>query len=144
MDEAETRPRGRPSEFTPELARRICDLLATGMTLRAVCRDEDMPPESTVRLWVLDDRGGFAAQYAKAREVGYQCMADETLEIADMSGLDPADKRIRFDARRWLLSKALPKIYGDKVSQEISGPDGGPVKLERIERVIVPAGKASE
>ena len=38
--------------------------------------------------------------------------------------------RLRVDTRKWLLSKALPKIYGDKVTAEISGPDGGPIKTE--------------
>jgi hypothetical protein len=41
-------------------------------------------------------------------------MADQLVEIADNTGIDANDKRIRVDTRKWLLSKALPKIYGDK------------------------------
>lgn len=116
-----------------------------------------MPPESTIRGWALDDRGGFAAQYARAREIGYQSMADDILDIADESGGDiktdlesgsvsmdaefVARSRLRVDARKWLLSKALPKVFGDKVA--LTGEDGGPVKHEitKIERVIVDASK---
>jgi hypothetical protein len=28
------------------------------------------------------------------------------------------------DARKWYLSKRLPKTYGDKVTQEVTGADG--------------------
>jgi hypothetical protein len=29
--------------------------------------------------------------------------------------------RLRFDARRWLASKIMPKVYGDRITQEIEG-----------------------
>src|ERR1700759_4888640 len=100
---------GRPSLYTEELAARICERLAAGETLRGICRDDGMPNERTVRTWAREDET-FSPQYAKAREIGYQGMADEIVEIADSSG----DARLQVDTRKWLLSKALPKIYGDK------------------------------
>jgi hypothetical protein len=111
----------------------ICEGLARGMTLREVCKAEGMPDESTVRKWALEDYEGFYPQYAKAREIGYQAMADETIDIADnaqndwmeRNGEDDAGwqangehiqrSRLRIDTRKWLLSKALPKVYGDKI-----------------------------
>jgi hypothetical protein len=36
--------------------------------------------------------------------------------------------RLRVDSRKWLASKLAPKKYGDKVSTELSGPDGGPIR----------------
>lgn len=149
--------KGRPTDYTAELALEICARLAEGATLRAVCKADDMPAESTVRRWALEDRGGFKSQYAGAREIGYQSMADELIEIADESGGDvktdkdgnetlngefAARSRLRLDTRKWLLSKALPKVYGDKLA--VTGADGGAVehKIERIERVIVDNPKA--
>jgi hypothetical protein len=43
------------------------------------------------------------------------------------------------DTRKWLLSKMLPKVYGDKLQAELTGANGGPVQHEvtKIERVIV-------
>ena len=38
--------------------------------------------------------------------------------------------RLMVDAREWLASKLAPKKYGDKVSTEVSGPDGGPIQTE--------------
>ena len=120
------------------------------MTLREVCRQDGMPPESTVREWVAADREGFAAQYARAREIGYQTMADELLEISDdgsndfmlrKRGDDEIEtvnqeainrSRLRVDTRKWLLSKALPKVYGDRLVSEVTGKDGGNLIIELV------------
>jgi len=40
--------------------------------------------------------------------------------------------RLMIDARKWLASKLAPKKYGDKVSAELSGPDGGPIQESLI------------
>lgn len=125
---------GRPVTFKRATADKILAELRTGRTLRAVCRDEGMPPESTVREWVGDNRDGFAAHYEDARLAGYFAMADELLDIADDGTNDYTTRtsqngeeydavnpevvsrsRLRVDTRKWLLSKALPKVFGDKL-----------------------------
>lgn len=103
----------RPSKFSNALAGRICERLAEGESLRSICRDGAMPSASTVRLWVLK-HGEFSEQYARARDLGLDAMADEVLDIADNPGNDVQAARLRFDARRWYLSKLAPKRYGDK------------------------------
>jgi hypothetical protein len=42
--------------------------------------------------------------------------ADEILSIADDAEFDPHDRRFRVDTRKWLLSKVLPTVYGDKLA----------------------------
>ena len=118
-----------PVRYSPELAAEICEHLRTGMTLRAVCRLPGMPNASTVLDWKTQDLEGFYQQYASAREAGYHAMAEQIIEIADQSDGDLiktadgkeilnsefiARSRLRTDARIWLLSKALPKIYGPR------------------------------
>lgn len=142
---------GRPTSYTPEIAAEICERLAAGESLRAICQTEDMPPESTVRGWVVDDVSGFSAQYARARELGYDTLAEQVLEIADtpqegtvvtskewgeeVKTGDMLDARkLRVDARKWLLSKLAPKKYGDKTSMELTGANGGPVQISDAER----------
>lgn len=130
--------RGRPSLYTDEVAKEICARLSSGQSLREVCRDESMPHEATVRTWVREDYNGFYTQYTQARELGYHAMADELLEIADDGQNDWMERnaddgsaweangehlqrsRLRVDTRKWMLSKVLPKIYGDKVGIEHS------------------------
>jgi hypothetical protein len=133
---------GRLSTFTAEIAETICRRLAEGEPLRAICRDEGMPPESTVRQWALDDVDGFAARYAHARELGIEAMAEQCIEIADDSGSDfsagddgPAfnaehvqRSKLRVDTRKWLLAKMAPKKYGDRI--DVGNADGKPFEVK--------------
>ena len=32
----------------------------------------------------------------------------------------------------WMLSKMLPKVYGEKVTQEVTGKDGAPLVLNAV------------
>lgn len=125
------RPRGRPTRYTQEVARSICIRIASGESTRKIARDDDMPAESTIRLWVLDDVEGFAAQYTRAIQLRAMGWAEEVVEISDDGTndtyIDPetgaektnheivARSRLRVDSRKWMLSKVLPKIYGDKL-----------------------------
>lgn len=111
---------GRLSTYTAEIAQEILELLAQGKSLRWICREERFPPESTVRQWVIDN-AEFAAQYARARDIGLDAMADETFEIADVGTGDTQRDRLRWDQRRWYLSKLAPKRYGDKIELEHQG-----------------------
>jgi len=41
--------------------------------------------------------------------------------------IDAQMAKVEIDARKWFASKFLPKRYGEKITQEISGPDGSPI-----------------
>lgn len=123
---------GRPSSFNQDTADEICSRLADGFSLRAICREEWAPDFKTVFRW-LQVRLNFRQQYAEARDIGLEQMADELLEIADdgsndwMKRNDPDNEgyvfnsehyqrsRLRVDTRKWVLSKLAPKRYGDKL-----------------------------
>jgi hypothetical protein len=125
--------------------------LAAGESLNAICKDEDMPSKAAVLLWVSENRSGFSDQYARAREVGYEKMADELLEIADDGTNDFIERskengdtytvvdqehiarsRLRVETRKWLLSKMLPKVYGDKTT--VGGDPDAPI--QQVLRVL--------
>jgi len=101
-------------------------------------------PQSTLNHWLNDD-ADLAADYARAREELHEFIAAEIVAIADApvpsnekGGLDPGaiqKQRLQVDTRKWLLSKLAPKKYGDKI--EVSGDANNPLKIERIERVVV-------
>lgn len=131
----EPKKHGRPSKFSQEVADAICERLANGETLTSICEDENLPAVSTVIKWTQDkEKTEFYEQYARAREIGYLRMADEILDCADdgrndwitrktrgggeieVFNKEAAERsKLRVDTRKWLLSKALPKIYGDKL-----------------------------
>ena len=132
--------------YTAALGERICALLRDGLTLNQVCKLEGMPREASVREWAANPDHPITSNYARSREIGYQKMADELIEISDDATNDWIERtrddgstvevvnhehiqrsRLRVDTRKWLLSKALPKMYGDKVA--VTGAEGGPVQI---------------
>ena len=122
---------GRPSTYSTDIADAICERLADGESLRAICSDDAMPCKAAVFRW-LSERPEFADQYARAREEQAEALADELVAIADGPGGEDsavltARDRLRVDARKWVASKLKPKKYGDKIQSEISGPNGGPI-----------------
>jgi hypothetical protein len=44
-----------------------------------------------------------------------------------------ARNRLRIDTRKWVLSKVLPKIYGDKVVNQLVGADDGPIQVAAVD-----------
>ena len=118
-------PAGRPSEFSQEIVDAICERLSEGESLRSICRADDMPSKATVFRW-LSSRPEFSDQYARARETQADVIADEILSISDEEP-DPQKARVRIDARKWLAGKMRPKVYGDKVTNVHSDPDGKPL-----------------
>lgn len=135
---AQSKPRVRSTKYTPELGAEICERLADGESLEAICSDAHMPSEAAVRSWSLDPEHPICERYAAARRVGYMRMADEILAIADDTERDAVQARLAVDTRKWLLCKCLPKVFGDKIVQEHTGKDGAAIQqVVRIERVIV-------
>ena len=111
----------RPSKFTPILVRRICDRIAGGASLRAICEGEGMPNRETVRRW-LRDNDEFRRWHALAREWQAEFYADQIIEIADGVAANRGAiqrARLRIDARKWIASKLAPKRYGHR--PEIDG-----------------------
>lgn len=136
---------GRPSKRTDEVIQRILDGLSAGTPLTVICDAEDMPGITTVWEWQKGDEA-LSEAIARAREAGWDRIAMDALAIADGSDRDTIaferagqmveipDKewilrtKLRVETRLKLLAKWDPKRYGDKVTQEITGKDGGPVR----------------
>ena len=133
---------GRPTIFSAALSVVICDRLSEGESLRAICRDKEMPCRASVLRW-LEANEPFRGQYARARRMGYELMADELADISDGDG-DAARDRLRVDTRKWLLSKTLPKIYGDKLTLDATlRHDTSDITDEQIARELLNRGVAA-
>lgn len=105
----------------------VCEQIANGKSLREICEPEGMPAPSTIVGWLVED-DALSEQYTRARERQADFYADEIIEIADQAKNEDAQiARLRVDARKWKASKLAPKRYGDKVTNEHSGPDGQPI-----------------
>jgi hypothetical protein len=132
---------GRPSKHTPELAAEICERLGSGEAMRQICRDEHMPHWTKVYEWLARD-DALSLRVAHAREVGYDALAEESLEIIDGEPLalfdEAGNKRYDSGSIAWnknraehrlkLLACWSPKRYGSRVA--LGGDPGNPVKVE--------------
>jgi len=144
---APAKPVGRPTRFTQSVADEICARLAKGEPLAEICRDERMPAVRTVSDWKRA-RDGFSADFARARDEGFDHLAAECLVIADTpligeerikkadGGLEIKEgdmlghRKLQIETRLKLLAKWDPKRYGDKVDINHGGQDGNPIKTE--------------
>jgi hypothetical protein len=123
-------PAGRPSEFTPELAANILGQLADGKTLTAICKADDMPSRVTVWNWTRQN-SEFLNAYREARKGQAEAWSDDMVDLSDGTGDVNRDK-LRIQTRQWLMARQHSQRWGDKVSQEISGPDGGPIQTDDL------------
>ena len=130
------RPVGRPTKYSKEKADQICDLIARGMSLRAVCTSADMPSVSMVFRW-MEQNSKFREQYAHAREEQADGFADEIIEIADNCPPvheEIAKAKVRIDTRKWKAAKLAPKKYGDKL--ELDGDMRVKVETRSLEDIF--------
>ena len=141
---------GRPSKYTPELVTEICQRISTGEPLRQICRDEHMPHWTQVYEWLARD-DSLSLQVARAREAGYDALAEEALEIADTPRLGAkkvfssgsgegedsmtvteedmlGHRKLQIETRLKLLACWNPSKYGNKVA--LGGDPKNPLKVE--------------
>lgn len=121
------------SVLTPELETIILDGIAEGVPLRQLCRDLGVG-KSTVYDRMKEDET-FAGRFARAREIGFDAIAEEAFEIAEETPqrtptqfgdkVDPGfvqHQKNRIETRLKLLAKWDPKRYGDRV--DLTSSDG--------------------
>lgn len=136
---------GRKTTYTEKAAGEICNRIAQGITLRQICRDETMPAWQTVYGWV-EAHPEFAKRLARARDIGFDAIAEETMEIADTPNIGQVEessatgikvtrsdmtqhRKLQVWTRLQLLAKWAPKKYGESIRQELTGAGGGPVQM---------------
>jgi hypothetical protein len=104
------------------MAERIClAVAASDKGLRGTLEaDPELPAFGTVQQW-LSKHSSFKETYADAKRLQIEAMAEDIVDLANDETLDPNDKRIRIDTRKWLLSKLMHKTYGDKLDVTSGG-----------------------
>lgn len=113
------KPTGRPSSYTEELGRRVCELLASGKPLTPkVTKENGLPDPTTIYRWT-EDNEAFRMDYTRARQYQAHVYADQIIELADTAE-DANLARIQVDTRKWYASKVIPKLYGDRQDIEVN------------------------
>ena len=149
---ASTAPKktGRPSKHTPELVAEICERLSAGEPLRQICRDDRMPHWTRMYDWLSQDPD-LSLRVARAREAGYDALAEEALEIANTPHLGQkkvfssgagededsmtvteddmlGHRKLQIETRLKLLACWNPAKYGTKV--QMGGDPKNPIKMD--------------
>lgn len=107
-----------PSTFSQEQFDEVCNRIAEGRSLNAVCKDEGMPKKSVFLKW-LSQNDSIRDQYMRARDVLLLIQGDELTDLSDDVDLDQlaiAKANLQINTRKWVLSKLVPKVYGDRLN----------------------------
>lgn len=141
----EVKKRKKKVFYSLEIVESICEMIENSdFGIRKILASSpDFPSMSEFYKW-LKEHEEARELYEEAKQFQIRNLAEDLLEIADepvkhfykdeqynCTRVDSAVvnlSRARVDARKWLLSKLNPKVYGDKISQEITGKDGGAIK----------------
>lgn len=125
---------GRPTDYTKDMADKICEKISGGLSLRAICAEDGMPARGTIYRWLIEN-ADFQDQYARAREKQADYFAEEIIEIADSAEAESAavsKAKLQIDARKWAASKIAPKRYGDKQEIDVKSSDGSMTPAVRL------------
>ena len=128
--------------YTPEerekLFETIFELIENGKSLRKALATVKLS-SSTFFIWI-DENENKSKQYARACEERAEALLDEMIDIVDDKSNDIIEtdlgdgiivekpnneviqrSRLRYDARKWLISKLNPKKYGEKMDVTSGG-----------------------
>ena len=124
----------RSSTYTNKTAEQICERLADGEPLAAICRSDGMPAKRTVYDWRMA-HPEFDVAYLAARDDGFDSIAERTRQTARGTGESSGDvqrDKLIIDTDLKLLAKWDPRRYGEKLDLSHSG-----TALKSIEVVFV-------
>ena len=134
---------GRPTVYTEELAKEICDAIASSNEgLQALCEQHPhWPTRACIFLW-MRRYPGFFDLYTRAKEQQAEVQVDYMLAIANephhyidpetgAERIDSSMLRIKMDAIKWQASKLAQKRFGDKTETIVTNPELLQDSLER-------------
>ena len=106
-------------ELTSQVSKDIQKMLMNGKPLTQICKMAGSPSLSKVYDWISEDKE-FANQIMVSRRIGSQTYLDrmiEELEQADSKNIMVVREKLHH--YRWLASKLLGQIYGDKKEVQV-------------------------
>jgi len=114
----------RPTSLTPEVAEELCGYLREGLPIDLAC-DLAGIVKQTYYNW--KERG-------EAGEEPFAEFLDRASRVQSQAALESV-QRVRaggeiWRGNAWFLERRFPTHFRERKTQEISGPDGGPVAVQ--------------
>lgn len=122
----------------------VCERLANGVTMTAIAEEIGVTV-GKLSQWIASDEE-HSARAREARIHAARIWDEKALSVIEQA-LDPFElQRAKELAHhyRWRASKTAPKDYGDKVTQEHTGADGGPIQARIAVEFVKPAPRAED
>lgn len=106
--------------------------IASGLSIRKSCAAVGISTDTFLDRVAKPE---FSVHYARAMEARADTLFDQIADIADNDDpeADVQRDRLRVDARKWVVSKMLPKKYAERITQEITGANGSPIQFQFVE-----------
>jgi hypothetical protein len=121
---------GRPTKLTPELREKFCGLVRDGNYTQAACAGVGIS-FATYRNWYNRGRKARKGPYLEFFEAVRLALAEsEANVVRDWQAQIPEN----WQAARDFLARRFPKRWGPKETHEVTGKDGGPLRV--IEEVV--------
>lgn len=137
-------PARRTSEEVDALVPIILERMrTTGDSVKAACRELNVAFD---KIWDRLGSPRFAQAYQEAFALRTQLWAEGLRDMASDRNDDRnadgkgnmaavARSRLEVDTTKWLLSKLIPRQYGDTLA--VTGADGGPLQISWAEKPIL-------
>lgn len=101
-----------PEGYGQEHADEICDRIAAGESLRAICETQGMMNERSVYR-MLARNEAFSREYTRARKTWADAQMEEIIAVSRDPELKSDEKRVQIDTLKWAMGKLNGK-YSDK------------------------------
>lgn len=113
------------SSFDQEKADKFILLIGHGLSVHAAAGSAGINPPSTIYWWIVQVPE-FSQRYLEACQAKCMKWADQLVSLADECPADipsVAKCRQQIDVRKWMLSKIVPKVFGEKlqVNHDVKG-----------------------
>ncbi len=137
---------GRPTLYCLDLAKEICDAIATqALGIQALCDANSHFPSPRVLFEWVRKHPEFQQMYAQAKrdqaEVSVDKLKDWTNEdhiYIDENGKRRVDVpllRVKIDTVKWEASKLIPRVYGERGSLKEADSESEENRKEISERI---------
>lgn len=143
--EAKEKPLSTQERMEAYTEQRVMDELADGKPMKHIAIEAGVS-FGAMSVWIATDPD----RSARAREARIHAARiwDEKAEAVIEDARDPftlAQAKELAHHYRWRASKTAPRDYGDKVTAELTGADGGPIQLSpTVIELVAPSVKSQD
>lgn len=139
------RPRGRPTKLTPELQDAICKLVRRGVPKHRAARLSGIS-EHSFHGWLArgrEEEDGIYRRFFEAVSEAENDLlrkaVDSVVDLFDPSapGADRIEPSTRLNAAKFILSHRYREDFTTRTETEVSGKDGGPVRVDATVRPLL-------